>query len=256
MRFVTAMCIAFACAPAGSAQPFHYFADFSTGVGPEWSSKQVSATPIGSRGFLGEFTNESVILTLQSVPTGEVRLAFELFVIRTWDGDGALYPGPDTFSVNVAGLRPLLNASFANQEPNCPVLQSYPDPASMGTNPPMTGSVGVMTLGYTWQGEPVDSEYFIELEFVNPNPTLVVTFAGSGLQTPDDESWGIAKVEVGHSCVADCDGDGSLDFFDYLCFQNAFAARTSFGDRNHDGVFDANDFDVFNAQFSAGCGGN
>ncbi|MFG0284183.1 MAG: GC-type dockerin domain-anchored protein [Phycisphaerales bacterium JB039] len=23
---------------------------------------------------------------------------------------------------------------------------------------------------------------------------------------------------------ADCDGDGSLTFFDFLCFQNAFAA--------------------------------
>lgn len=255
MRLASAMCMVCACAPSALAQPFHYFANFSVGVGGEWSTDKVSLTPIGSRAFLGEFINESAVLTLHDVPTGELRLKFELFVIRTWDGDGALYPGPDTFAVDAVGLGTLLNASFANQEPNCPVLQSYPDPAGMGTNPPMTGSSGVMTLGYTWQGAPVDSEYDIDIKFVNPSPTLVISFTGSGLQAIDDESWGIAQVEVGHACSADCDGDGSLDFFDYLCFQNAFATMSSFGDRNHDGVFDAGDFDIFNAQFAAGCGG-
>jgi len=29
---------------------------------------------------------------------------------------------------------------------------------------------------------------------------------------------------AGPSCYADCDGNGVLDFFDFLCFQNAFAA--------------------------------
>lgn len=47
---------------------------------------------------------------------------------------------------------------------------------------------------------------------------------------------------TGLGCYADCDCSGSLDFFDYLCFQNAFAAGEPYGDCDASGTLDFFDF--------------
>ena len=54
-------------------------------------------------------------------------------------------------------------------------------------------------------------------------------------------------------CYADCDGSGSLDFFDFLCFQNEFAAGATFADCDESGELDFFDFLCFQNEFSAGC---
>src|SRR5690606_28226112 len=54
-------------------------------------------------------------------------------------------------------------------------------------------------------------------------------------------------------CYADCDGSGSLDFFDFLCFQNQFAARDPAADCDGSGSLDFFDFLCFQDAFSAGC---
>ncbi|MFG0286269.1 MAG: laminin B domain-containing protein [Phycisphaerales bacterium JB039] len=41
---------------------------------------------------------------------------------------------------------------------------------------------------------------------------------------PDDTSLDNIRLGLADSCYADCDGTGTLDFFDFLCFQNAFGA--------------------------------
>ena len=55
------------------------------------------------------------------------------------------------------------------------------------------------------------------------------------------------------SCYADCDGSGSLDFFDFLCFQNEFANASSFADCDGSGTLDFFDFLCFQNAFAAGC---
>lgn len=55
------------------------------------------------------------------------------------------------------------------------------------------------------------------------------------------------------SCPADCDGSGSLDVFDFLCFQNAFVNMAPNGDCDNSGTFDVFDFLCFQNQFAAGC---
>lgn len=55
------------------------------------------------------------------------------------------------------------------------------------------------------------------------------------------------------SCEADCNGDGELDFFDYLCFQNAFVTAQPSADCNKDGVLDTLDFLCFQSAFALGC---
>jgi hypothetical protein len=55
------------------------------------------------------------------------------------------------------------------------------------------------------------------------------------------------------ACYADCDGGGSLDFFDFLCFQNLFAALDPAADCDGDTQFTFFDFLCFQNAFAAGC---
>ncbi|MEQ8318532.1 MAG: M12 family metallo-peptidase [Phycisphaerales bacterium] len=55
------------------------------------------------------------------------------------------------------------------------------------------------------------------------------------------------------TCPADCDGSGSIDLLDFLCFQNAFAAGDAKADCNGDGSLDIFDFLCFQRAFDIGC---
>ncbi|MFG0282855.1 MAG: GC-type dockerin domain-anchored protein [Phycisphaerales bacterium JB039] len=54
-------------------------------------------------------------------------------------------------------------------------------------------------------------------------------------------------------CYADCDGSGELDLFDFLCFQNMFAAGDLYADCDESGALDLFDFLCFQNEFAAGC---
>ena len=58
------------------------------------------------------------------------------------------------------------------------------------------------------------------------------------------------------SCYADCDPSGcpgSLDLFDFLCFQNAFGVGDDYADCDGTGMLDFFDFLCYQNLFSAGC---
>jgi hypothetical protein len=55
------------------------------------------------------------------------------------------------------------------------------------------------------------------------------------------------------TCAADCDGDGELTFFDFLCFQNLFSAGDPAADCDGDGALTLFDFLCFQNAFAAGC---
>jgi len=54
-------------------------------------------------------------------------------------------------------------------------------------------------------------------------------------------------------CLADCDDDGELTLFDFLCFQNQFDAGDLAADLDGDGVLTLFDFLEFQNLFDAGC---
>lgn len=54
-------------------------------------------------------------------------------------------------------------------------------------------------------------------------------------------------------CLADCDGDGTLTLFDFLCFQNNFATGSPDADCDGDGLLTLFDFLCFQNAFAAGC---
>ena len=57
----------------------------------------------------------------------------------------------------------------------------------------------------------------------------------------------------GDECRADCDGDGDLTLFDFLCFQNLFDAGDLAADFDGDGSLTLFDFLAFQNEFDAGC---
>jgi len=60
-------------------------------------------------------------------------------------------------------------------------------------------------------------------------------------------------VSPSAGCYADCDQSGSLDFFDFLCFQNQFAAADPRADCDASGSLDFFDFLCFQNAFAMGC---
>ncbi len=88
--------------------------------------------------------------------------------------------------------------------------------------------------------------------FVSPVPIGSIRLTGVETCFDDIESTVEAPV-VCPDCLADCDESGSLDFFDFLCFQNMFAAESDCADCDDSGSLDFFDFLCFQNGFAAGC---
>lgn len=166
----------------------------------EWSSTSTEVTPgtvpHPADRFLGRFAeDEAVSLTLTGLPVHSVlTVSFDLYVITTWDGNGT--QGPDVWDLSVSGGPTLLHTTFSNvTDPNND-RQAYPDEYPGGDYPARQGAAENNTLGYT-HGDPImDSVYSLSFFFTHSSSSLVLNFSGSGLQTLDDESWGVDNVTV------------------------------------------------------------
>jgi hypothetical protein len=97
-----------------------------------------------------------------------------------------------------------------------------------------------------------DDALTIVLHDVDPN--VAATYTGQAPRM----GWAppavvITAEAVGGECYADCDESGELDFFDFLCFQDAFAAGDVYADCDESGDLDFFDFLCFQDEFAAGC---
>lgn len=175
-----------------------YTNGFTAGAGAEWSLRSTSVTPVGGRRFLGEFGSQNAALTVTNLPPhAEITVSFDLFIIRTWDGIGDSDSGAETWSLSVSGEPSLLRASFLNTFfINKNSGQSYPDAPGTVLHDGRTGAVENNTLGYSWNGRPLDSVYHLTFTFPHTVSSLVLNFAGTGLQEIGDESWGLDNVAV------------------------------------------------------------
>ena len=79
----------------------------------------------------------------------------------------------------------------------------------------------------------------------------------SGVVIVSDTDSGLFVLDVseasGAGCRADLTGDGILDFFDFLEFQDLFAAGDPRADFDGSGSLDFFDFLAFQNEFAAGC---
>ncbi|MFG0283508.1 MAG: hypothetical protein ACF8R7_03720 [Phycisphaerales bacterium JB039] len=86
-----------------------------------------------------------------------------------------------------------------------------------------------------------------------PAPTAF-RFFGGGSAAGNVTAWDNLTIEqIDAGCYADCDGNGILDFFDFLCFQNAFATGDPYADCDGNSILDFFDFLCFQNEFAVGC---
>ncbi|HYV95993.1 MAG TPA: hypothetical protein VE967_00910 [Gemmatimonadaceae bacterium] len=172
-----------------------YLADFSSGIaGPEWSHPLTTTAPLGER-FLGEFCNDSVTLSLTGLaPHDSVSVALDFYIIRSWDGVGPNWAGPDEVTIKTDGTRRGVS-TFSNIAGKS---QHFPDATVSGhTHAAQTGATGVNTLGYTyWDGVPLDATYHYAFKIPHTAGTLSVDFIAKGLQDINDESWGLDNIVI------------------------------------------------------------
>jgi hypothetical protein len=180
-------------------------ATLAPGVTANWSHTQKNPTPTGNY-FLGEFGNQSVTFTLNGLPAHEsVNLAFDLYLIRTWDGNDTNY-GPDSWSVSTGGST-LLSSTFRNWRANGPNDTAAGQSQNFGgvgvEGGPFnsaTGASSVNSLGYTFTNDKgtqtLDSVYKFSFPVEHTGSSISFTFTGSGLQGLSDESWGLDNVVV------------------------------------------------------------
>lgn len=75
-------------------------------------------------------------------------------------------------------------------------------------------------------------------------------FDDRDIEPPDPN---LCPESAGWFCHADCDGNVTLDFWDFLCFQNAYVTGASYADCDGDDQFTFFDFLCFQNAFVGGC---
>jgi hypothetical protein len=102
--------------------------------------------------------------------------------------------GPDRWRLQVNGTT-LLDTSFSNWS-LLNFNQSYPGWYPSGDYPARTGAMQINSLCYPYGPYQMDSSYHIVRTFDDASPNLSLAFSGMGLQSIDDESWGLNNVVV------------------------------------------------------------
>jgi hypothetical protein len=151
--------------------------------------------------------------------------------LAVWDGDGA---GPDHPALYANG-----NFAFGFPDPFPQAVVRWNGSALVGDPPAIAAEIA------SGAGLGLDSA-------VDGIPAGL--YIGASVILDDGSvSAGISRWGVEVSCPADCDRDGELTFFDFLCFQNAFSAGDPAADCDGDTELTFFDFLCFQNQFSAGC---
>lgn len=166
----------------------------TSGLGTHWAELQVGTTARGDRQFLGPLGSQEARLALGKLPPHHVlRIAFDLLVLGSWDGNGTPGFGPDLFDLSVLEGPTLVRTTFFNPSSNpgdalaTAALQAYPDDYPLGNHQGGTGSV---------QKTPEYTLYRLAYSLTHSAASVLFRFSGSGLEALDNESWGLAGVRV------------------------------------------------------------
>jgi PEP-CTERM motif len=217
------------CALA-AAETSIYFDDFDSGTlatRTQWSFDEVlsgspvllSTTPdppLSPTRFLAEFGGNDVIHLSLDLPhdTVSVRLRFDAYLLRTWDGSGTDFSGPDVFAYGVGGQNPGMSPSFSNGAG----VQTYCPFSPTPTCEPTWGSDALLKnkLGFTVELDPAEGStvpakgtpmslvyHFDSGPIPYSSGAITFDFFSDGLQVHDDlpnkvidESWGLDNVLV------------------------------------------------------------
>ncbi|MDC0377303.1 gliding motility-associated C-terminal domain-containing protein [Schleiferiaceae bacterium] len=164
-----------------------YFNDFENLIGNEFSA--TTATTFSGSSLLGNFGDQTISLSLSSLPLDSIRLSFDLWIHDTWDGNqsGVIYQS-DFWSLRY-NLDTLINTTFSNWPS---YNQSYPDnyPSS---HLYQTGAISTAASLCSSQGS---SKYHLSFDINNASSSGIISFDGTPSQSLCDESWSIDNVLI------------------------------------------------------------
>ena len=167
-----------------------YSNDFQGAIGSEWSTQATREDPLNATDkLLGGFVNQTARLTLAGLPQhSSVTVAFDLYVLNSWDGNGPPPIGSEIWSLTVANGGPtLIYTNFNNNDGN----QSYPGTFPTDSYPARTGAA------FSSPANPRYTVYRISKTFSHTAGGVALNFAATGLEDFDqNESWAIDNVEV------------------------------------------------------------
>lgn len=204
--------------------------DPADGVEPDaYCLRSVIAHEIGH--VLGFQSNVDILF-------GATLLPLDMYRFRESDGGADL--NPDTLAEFSAAPRTVYFDTSGGPGPSEAILDFIAVEIPMADGNPWQGShlrqmdppIGVMDPDIV-EGETYFPGYL----------------AATDLRPLDALGWTITLA-----CPADCDGSGDLDFFDFLCFQDAFDAGDPAADLDGDGSLTVFDLLAFQNAFDAGCG--
>lgn len=182
-----------------------------------WSNDHLTTSPeqpgYVTETFLGEYGNEQLNfgftapnLTAVDEAHNFVKITFDLYILRSWDGTNPNLPGPDYWRMDLLGVNgqnqiSLLDYTFSNWNDNPPIIegsnQSYPFPASWGlVTPARTDAKAINSMYYTYSNMVRTSTYQISYYMPRSIDPVNIGFSGAGLQALRDESWGIDNMSV------------------------------------------------------------
>ncbi|MCP3065842.1 SBBP repeat-containing protein [Myxococcus sp. K38C18041901] len=178
--------LATGAAEAQALQPIAnevYLGRFDTQVGTEWSHQSTQPSPSGDRRFLGEFGNESVQLSLASLPAhGTVTVSLDLLILQGWEGHGA--STPHAWGVRAERVGEVFRTTFSNTDSP----QDYPSQAGGTAHPAGTGAMERYPNG--------DSIYRVSFTFEHTAPELTLQLFADGLPGLPQAAWGLDHVRV------------------------------------------------------------
>lgn len=186
--------------------------DFSSGaVLPAGYSLTPTNTDVAPNGqkFLGRFRNESVIIGVPAEP-GPITVAFDLYIIGSWDGFGGRKYGTDSWEIaaRCQGSIDVLSAFRTDFSNKVTTQQHYPNADDGELNAGLAGSTERDALGYSTlsggptrgKGSSADATYAIRFTLPSNNCVSGVEFVlrspTQQLQETSDESWGVDNLQV------------------------------------------------------------
>ena len=187
---------------AAKAEPSFLAEDFEGEPRGDWSLWQAATTPANRNTFLGEFGPQTVTLSIHKLPPHKMlRVSFDLYIIRSWDGSQTIY-GPDIWQLSLVNGPTLLRTTFNNCQRVGSDEQAYPDNYPSPPHPCWTGAAAHESLGYSYQFKtrgtvPMDAVYRIQA--VVPHSGLNVGLQFAAIYNDkliENQSWGIDNLEV------------------------------------------------------------
>lgn len=202
---------------------------------------------LGTFGDLGpgfeNFTSDPGFDSLGVFAPG-TKIGFDILrALRSWDGSGFSTIPAETIVIAKGG-----------QQAQTPASDSVV--AGFVFGEANAGGKFHHHVGYTLTAPHASGVYLLELRLWSPTLEESKPFWIVFNQNEDPgvhqqaAQWVLDNLAT---CRPDCEGDGDLDVFDYLCFLGRFSVQDPYADFEGDGDWDVFDFLAYQGSFAQGC---